>query len=78
MRRHVAKDLTEQRAESSSGGGGKANPGFAGGPDCNVDSRVEKIGYVVETIDEWDANDCCSGAASVRLAYNARDTLKVE
>jgi hypothetical protein len=47
MRRHFAKDLAEQWAESGGGGSGKAYSGFAGGPDCDVGSRVEEIGYVV-------------------------------
>ena len=78
MRRHVAKDLAEQRAESRGGGGGKADSGLACGPYCDVDGRVEEIGYVVKTVNEWNADDCCSRAASVELACDARNTLKVE
>jgi hypothetical protein len=78
MRRHVAKDLAEQRAESRGGGGGKADSGLAGGPDCDVDGRVEEIGYVVKTVDERNTDDCCSRAASIELACDASNTLKVE
>ena len=78
MRRHVTKDLAEQGAESGGGGGGEAYASFAGGPYCNVNSRVEEVRYVVEPVYEWDADDCCGGAAGVELAYNARNTLKTK
>lgn len=76
MRRHFTKHLAEQGAESGSGGGRKTDPGLAGGPDCDVGSRVEEIGYIVETAYEWDADDCCGGAASVELAYDSRSSLE--
>jgi hypothetical protein len=56
----------------------KADASFAGGPDCDISSRIEKIGYVIETLYEWDADDCCRGAAGVELAYNARNILQAE
>jgi hypothetical protein len=78
MRWHVVKDLAEQGAEGGGGGGGKADAGFAGGPDCDVNSRVEEVRYVVEAFYVWDSNDCCGGATGVELAYDARDTLEAE
>ena len=76
MRRHLTKHLAEQGAESRGGGGGKADSGFAGGPDRDVGGRVQEVGNIVETAYERDADDCCGGATGVELAYDAGNPLE--
>jgi len=78
VRRHFTKHLAEQGAESRGGGGGKADSSFDGGPDRDISSRVEEIGYIVEAVYEWYADDCCGGATGVELAYDARNARKAD
>lgn len=53
----------EERSQSRGGGGGDADAGFDGAPDCHVRGGVQEILDVGEIFDVGDADDCCGRGA---------------